>query len=88
MKTLTAKQQRVLDVIRDERARTGQSPPVREIGRLIGCLSTCSVQRHIVALERKGYVQRERYKYRSLRLTEKAGEAASCCPTCGREWPA
>ena len=88
MKTLTQKQQRVLDVIRDERARTGRSPAIREIGRRIGVVSTCTVFRHLEALERKGYVERDRYKYHSIRLTEKAGKESSCCPTCGREWPA
>lgn len=88
MKTLTAKQQRVLDVIRDERARTGRSPAIREIGRRIGVTSTCTVFRHLEALERKGYVEKTGpYRYHSIRLTEKAGDAAACCPTCGRDWP-
>lgn len=70
MKGLTAKQQRVLDVIRSAMRQGGQPPTVREIGREIGVLSSCTVQRHLDALERKGFIKRDRYKYRSIELTD------------------
>jgi repressor LexA len=70
MKGLTLKQQRVLDVIRQAMRHTGQPPTVREIGREIGVQSSCTVQRHLDALERKGFISRNRYKYRSIELTD------------------
>ncbi len=70
MKGLTAKQQRVLEVIRQSIRRKGMPPTVREIGREIGVQSSCTVQRHLDALERKGYIRRDRYKYRSIELAD------------------
>lgn len=70
MKGLTSKQQRVLDVIRGAMRLTGQPPTVREIGKEIGVLSSCTVQRHLDALEKKGFIKRDRYKYRSIELTD------------------
>jgi repressor LexA len=68
MKGLTAKQQRVLEVIRTSLRQRGQPPTVREIGQEIGVASSCTVQRHLDALERKGFIKRDRYKYRSIEL--------------------
>jgi repressor LexA len=68
MKGLTTKQQRVLDVIRGSLRQRGQPPTVREIGLEIGVASSCTVQRHLDALERKGFIKRDRYKYRSIEL--------------------
>lgn len=70
MKGLTVKQQKVLDVIRGAMRHRGQPPTVREIGREIGVQSSCTVQRHLDALERKGFIKRDRYKYRSIELTD------------------
>ena len=70
MKGLTLKQQRVLDVIRDSIRRKGQPPTVREIGQEIGVASSCTVQRHLDALEKKGCIRRDRYKYRSIELAD------------------
>ena len=70
MKGLTAKQRRVLDVIRQWLKMRGQPPTVREIGLEIGVASSCTVQRHLDALERKGFIKRDRYKYRSIELAD------------------
>ncbi|MCC2672239.1 MAG: regulatory protein LexA [Armatimonadetes bacterium] len=70
MKGLTTKQTRVLDVIRGAMRHSGQPPTVREIGREIGVQSSCTVQRHLDALEKKGFIRRNRYKYRSIELTD------------------
>lgn len=72
MKGLTVKQQRVLDVIRGSMRNKGQPPTVREIGKEIGVLSSCTVQRHLDALEKKGFIKRDRYKYRSIELANTA----------------
>lgn len=70
MKGLTAKQRRVLEVIRQWLKTRGQPPTVREIGNEIGVASSCTVQRHLDALERKGFIKRDRYKYRSIELAD------------------
>ena len=70
MKGLTSKQQKVLEVIRSNMRHSGQPPTVREIGREIGVLSSCTVQRHLDALEKKGFITRNRYKYRSIELAD------------------
>src|SRR5918911_4810279 len=70
MKGLTVKQQRVLEVIRTSLRQRGQPPTVREIGQEIGVASSCTVQRHLDALERKGFIKRDRYKYRSIELAD------------------
>jgi SOS-response transcriptional repressor LexA len=67
MRGLTARQAAVLAIIRRVYTATGQGPAIREIAREIGVLSSCSAQRHVDALQRKGFVERERYKYRSIR---------------------
>jgi repressor LexA len=36
----------------------------------IGVQSSCTVQRHLDALEKKGFIKRDRYKYRSIELTD------------------
>jgi repressor LexA len=70
MKGLTVKQRRVLEVIRQWLKTRGQPPTVREIGLEIGVASSCTVQRHLDALERKGFIKRDRYKYRSIELAD------------------
>jgi repressor LexA len=70
MKGLTTKQRRVLEVIRHWLKTRGQPPTVREIGLEIAVASSCTVQRHLDALERKGFIKRDRYKYRSIELAD------------------
>lgn len=85
MKGLTTKQQAALQAIYDPGRELGHPPTRRELGDGLGLSSKCTVQRHIEALERKGYVRRfQRYTYRGLELTE-AGLAvvgAGACPLC------
>lgn len=69
MRPLTAKQEQVLAFIREKLTTQGHSPTVREIAAHMGVLSSCSAQRVTEALERKGFITRERYKYRSLAVT-------------------
>ena len=37
---------------------TGYPPTVRELGEHLGLRSSCTVQRHLEALERKGFIRR------------------------------
>jgi repressor LexA len=62
---LTERQQAILDFINQYVEDNGFPPSVREIGRHFG-IYPATVQDHINALERKGYLQKKRFQSRSL----------------------
>jgi repressor LexA len=66
MEQLTERQKSILRGIHEIYRETGAPPTVRELGRRVGLSSSCTVQRHLDALERKGYVRRNRTKARSV----------------------
>jgi len=68
MRRLTGRQTEVLKGIHDILGEKGYPPTVREIGERLGLRSTCTVQRHLEALERKGYIKRDKTKARSLEI--------------------
>lgn len=70
MQGLTARQQMVLDFIRESISTRGYPPTLREIGAKMGIRSTNGVNDHLRALERKGYLTREDMKSRALRPTQ------------------
>jgi repressor LexA len=63
---LTARQRRVLEVIRDSVERRGYPPSIREIGDSVGLTSTSSVAHQLVALERKGFLRRDPNRPRAV----------------------
>jgi repressor LexA len=73
MQGLTARQQMVLDFIRQSISDRGYPPTLREIGARMGIRSTNGVNDHLRALERKGYLTREDMKSRALRPTNLGG---------------
>jgi repressor LexA len=77
MQGLTARQQMVLDFIRQSISDRGYPPTLREIGARMGIRSTNGVNDHLRALERKGYLTREDMKSRALRPTGLANAAAN-----------
>lgn len=58
-KKLTDRQQEILDFIVEEIQRQGYPPTLREISSRFGISSTQGVRRHIDALEKKGYIERD-----------------------------
>ena len=68
-KPATAKQRRVLQFIHDYTKRRGFGPGLRDIGAAMGLTSTNAVNCHLVQLERRGLIVRERLLSRSLRVT-------------------
>ena len=68
MNKLTERQQQVLEGISKIAQQKGYPPTVREIGHLLGLRSSCTVQRHLEALERKGYLKRDRTKARTIEI--------------------
>lgn len=63
---LTARQRRVLDVIRSSVSDRGYPPSIREIGDAVGLTSTSSVAHQLRALERKGYLRRDPNRPRAV----------------------
>jgi repressor LexA len=63
---LTARQRKVLEVIRDWVERFGYPPSVREIGDAVGLTSTSSVHHQLRTLERKGYLRRDPNRTRAV----------------------
>lgn len=59
MDTLTDKQQQVLDFVEDYQLKNGSSPTLREIREFLGVASDNSVLKHLKALEKKGYIEKD-----------------------------
>jgi len=66
---LTQKQRKVLDFISQFIQKTGTSPTFREIMAHFGFASLKSVAGHIDALVKKGFLKKEKRKFRSLMPT-------------------
>jgi len=67
---LTERQQQLLDFIRDQQQSTGSTPSTREIQEHFGFASQTAVMDHLRALERKGALERQPGKARSILLAE------------------
>jgi repressor LexA len=75
---LTARQRKVLEVIRDSVQRRGYPPSMREIGEAVGLTSTSSVSHQLRALQRKGFLLRDPNRPRAVvvRMPGSAGVPA------------
>jgi len=65
-KTLTKRQQEVLDFIKDFIITNSYPPSVREIGAAIGLTSSSTVHAHLHALENKGFLKRDASSARAI----------------------
>ncbi len=70
---LTARQQQVLDVIREYVADTGYPPTRADIARELGFKSANAAEEHLRALARKGAIEMIAGASRGIRLTESSG---------------
>ena len=70
---LTARQQQVLEVIRQYVADTGYPPTRADIARELGFKSANAAEEHLRALARKGAIEMIAGASRGIRLTESAG---------------
>jgi repressor LexA len=68
MTGLTQRQQLVLVFLRDEIAKRGYPPSMREIGAAVGLASTSSVAHQLRVLEQLGYVKRDPNRPRALEI--------------------
>lgn len=63
---LTAKQQQVLEAVRDFQARNGFAPTVRELAEWFGQSSTASIHKILQVLKEKGHLRKDDRKSRAL----------------------
>ena len=67
---ITAKQQEILDYIKDEILKRGYPPAVREICEAVNLKSTSSVHSHLETLEKNGYIRRDPTKPRAIEIVD------------------
>ena len=68
---LTPKQLRIVQLIRESRLTNGYSPTIQELAEATG-VSKVTVFEHVQALLKKGVLEREAHKARSLSIVEDA----------------
>lgn len=76
METLSYTQQRILRYIQRTLGQRGIAPSVREIGSAVGLSSTSSVQHNLDKLEKMGYIERDPYRKRTIRLSGRSAPVA------------
>jgi len=82
---VTARQQRILDVIAETVRDRGYPPTVREIGEAVGLTSSSSVHAQLANLERMGLLHRDPTKPRAVVLSSDAPRPdAVAVPLLGR----
>lgn len=74
---LSPRQERMIQFIREFRARHGYPPTVREIGAAAGISSTSVVDYNLNILEKSGIIKRDREISRGIDLLGEAGEMQS-----------
>ena len=67
---ISAKQQQVLEYIKDEILKRGYPPAVREICEAVNLKSTSTVHAHLERLEKNGYIRRDPTKPRAIEIVD------------------
>ena len=67
---ISAKQQEILDYIKEEILKRGYPPAVREICEAVNLRSTSSVHSHLETLEKNGYIRRDPPKPRAIEICD------------------
>lgn len=81
MRGLTERQLSILKFIQDSIRDRGYPPTLREIGERFGIRSTNGVNDHLLALERKGYIERDDERARGVRVVDAATREVLESPT-------
>ncbi len=77
---LSARQRRVLEVIRASVDQRGYPPSLREIGEAVGLASPSSVAYQLKTLERKGHLRRDTHRPRAIEVVM-PGDGEGSSPT-------
>ena len=80
---ITERQQAIYEFIGEMVATRGMPPTMREIGAKFGIRSTNGVEKHLLVLERGGYISRERSKSRGIAVIG-GSRPADIVPVLGR----
>ena len=67
---ITAKQQEILDFMKERILNKGYPPAVREICEAVNLKSTSSVHSHLETLEKNGYIRRDPTKPRAIEIMD------------------
>lgn len=67
---ISAKQQEIIDYIKEEILKRGYPPAVREICEAVNLRSTSSVHSHLETLEKNGYIRRDPTKPRAIEICD------------------
>ena len=67
---ISAKQQEILDYIKDQILKRGFPPSVRDICEAVKLKSTSSVHSHLETLEKNGYIRRDPTKPRAIEICD------------------
>lgn len=67
---ISAKQQEILDYIKEEILKRGYPPAVREICEAVNLRSASSVHSHLETLEKNGYIRRDPTKPRAIEICD------------------
>ena len=74
-KTLTPRQKQVLDFIKNYISQNDYAPTYEEIGKAVKLSSTATIHNHIKALEKKGYIQKQKNVTRGLVVLSQKDES-------------
>jgi len=74
--SLSARQEKILSFIRRYLDKSQFPPTIREIGESVGITSTSVVNYNLNALEKKGFIERDKNVSRGLRLVDKTPTSA------------
>ena len=77
MSDLKAREQRILDFMKEEISVKGYPPTVREICSAVGIKSTSTAHKDIDDLVKKGYLKKDPSKPRALVLVNRDGDRKS-----------
>ena len=80
---ITARQERILAVIRESVRDRGYPPTVREIGAAVGLVSPSSVTHHLKVLERHGLLSRKPNGSRAVDVRRQVADPAISVPVLG-----
>jgi len=81
-KKLTQRQAKILEAIEDFVLKRGYSPTIRQLGKLVKIASPSAVYKHILSLEKKGYLKRVKGQIK-LQGLPAAAEALAKVPLVG-----
>lgn len=68
MDKLTERQFQILHVVKSFVERNGFPPTIMEIGRQVGLENGSVVRKHLLALEKKGYIRKDKDRSRAIRI--------------------